>query len=232
VEEGGIADIRDRQPPRAAGGNGLRQPRLTAEQRQIGIVEAATEVFARRGYEGARIDEIAATAGVSKALIYDHFAGKRQLYGHIMRQGTEEHLRCVLEAAARGDGSVLRMERGLRAFLDFVAEHTTLWRVIEQQVSDPEIIAIDQSQQHRSELAIAQLLAADEEMAKQDMSAEQLELLAVMINGASVRAANWWIENPSTPRDEVLLLLMRFMWLGLERIRRANHDGKVALTDR
>jgi hypothetical protein len=93
--------------------------------------------------------------------------------------------------------------------------------VIEQEMSDPEIIALDQSQQRRSEDVIALLLASDEKIGSQDLSPEDLKLLAVMINGASVRAANWWIENPSADQKNVLASMMRFMWLGLERIRNA-----------
>ena len=214
---------------KAAGGAPSRRPRLTGAQREKSIVDAATEVFAWRGYDGARIEEIAATAGISKALIYQHFTGKRDLYGHIMRSGTEEHLRRVLEAAAPGQHSKQRFERGLSAFLDFVAEHPSLWRVIEQAVSDPEIIALDQSQQKRSEKAIAQLLASDEEIARQDLSPERLELLAVTINGASVRAANWWMDNPTVNRQEILEWLIQFMWLGLERIRTGEGSGDRTL---
>ena len=205
-----------------------RQQRLTGAERQASIVEAATEVFARRGYDGARIEEIADAACVSKALIYEHFSGKRHLYAHIMRNGMRDSLSRVLEATALVDGSVRKMERGFAAFLDFVSENPALWRVIEQEVSDPEIIALDQSQQKRGEDAIAALLAADDDIMRQGFEPHQLELLAVMINGASVRAANWWIENPSVPRDEVLLLMMRLMWLGLERIRAVGRNGKSA----
>lgn len=199
--------------------DGARQPRLTGAQRQKSILDAAAEVFARRGYDGARIEEIAIQAGVSKALIYQHFVGKRELYSEILRNGTEESLRRSLEAAAPGQDSVQRLERGLGAFLDFVVENPTVWRVIEQEVSDPEIIAVDQSRQKISEKTIAAVLAADEEMARLNLSPERLELFAVMINGASVRAANWWIDNPSVDRQDILEPLMQFMWLGLDRIR-------------
>lgn len=200
--------------------------RLTGSQRQRSIAFAAAEVFARRGYEAARIEEIARAAGISKALIYEHFESKRELYAHIMRKGTLEHLKRVLEAAAPGQNAVHRMERGLRAFLDFVAEQPEVFRVIEQQVSDPEIIALDQSQQKRSERALAELLAADERIAQQDLDDEQLELLAVMINGASMRAANWWIDNPSMNREAVLEMMMRLLWMGLQRVRHTGADAQ------
>jgi AcrR family transcriptional regulator len=43
--------------------------RLTAEERRTAILEAASEVFAERGYHGSSIDDIAGSAGISKALI-------------------------------------------------------------------------------------------------------------------------------------------------------------------
>ena len=201
-------------------GQAQRPQRLSGAERQKSILDAATNVFAQRGYEGARIEEIATAAGVSKALIYEHFPGKKELYAQILTSGSQEWLERVLEATATAKGSVQIMERALGAFLDFVAENPNRVRVIEQEVSDPDIVEMDQTGQKRGEQAIAALLANDEYIAAQDIDTKHLELLGVMINGASVRAANWWIENPSVPRDEVLLLLMRFMWLGLERIRR------------
>jgi AcrR family transcriptional regulator len=203
-----------------------RQPRLSGAERQASIVDAATDVFARRGYEGARIEEIAETAGVSKALIYEHFAGKSDLYAHIHRTSTDEHFRRVLSATGGANGSVEQMERGLSAYLEFIGEYPDRWRVIQQEVSDPAIIAQDHSIQKLAEHTIAQMLAADPEIARQELSEDQLELLGVMINGAIARASDWWVDNESAMgREEVVRYLMRFMWLGLERIRRDNFYG-------
>jgi AcrR family transcriptional regulator len=200
---------------------GSRRRRLTGPQRQRSILYAAAEVFARRGYDGARIEEIAEEANVSKALIYEHFKGKRELYGHIRTQGATESMQRWLAAAEAADGadSKTLLEAALNAFFDFVAEQPLVWRVVEQEVSDPDMIAMDQSVQQRSEHAIAALLAADEDMAGLGFDADQLELLAVMMNGAAVRAANWWLANPALDRDQVVGSVLQFMWLGLDRIR-------------
>jgi AcrR family transcriptional regulator len=201
--------------------NGGRRRRLTGAQRQRSILYAAAEVFARRGYDGARIEEIDDEARVSKALIYEHFKGKRELYAHIRSEGTADSLERTLEAAEAADGgdSSALLEAGVNAFFDFVAEQPLVWRVIQQEVSDPEIADLMQSDQQRSEQAIAALLAADEDMAAQGLDPEQLELLAVMMNGAVVRAADWWLANPSVERDQVVGSVLRFMWLGLDQIR-------------
>jgi AcrR family transcriptional regulator len=201
--------------------NGARRRRLTGAQRQRSILYAAAEVFARRGYEGARIEEIADEAKVSKALIYEHFKGKRELYAHIRSKGTAESLQRTLEAAeaASGGDSMTLLKAGVGAFFDFVAEQPLVWRVIQQEVSDPEIADLMQSDQQRSEHAIAALLAADEDVAALGLGSDQLELLAVMMNGAVVRAADWWLANPSMGRDQVVASALQFLWLGLDQIR-------------
>ncbi|MDX6675402.1 MAG: hypothetical protein QOH11_2820, partial [Solirubrobacteraceae bacterium] len=49
---------------------------MPAGERRAAILDAAMNVFADRGYHASSIDEIAREAGVSKALIYEHFASK------------------------------------------------------------------------------------------------------------------------------------------------------------
>ncbi|HVQ34533.1 MAG TPA: TetR/AcrR family transcriptional regulator [Candidatus Bathyarchaeia archaeon] len=48
------------------------------------LVDAATALFAERGFDGAKVDEIARRAGVNKAMISYHFGGKRGLYNAIL----------------------------------------------------------------------------------------------------------------------------------------------------
>jgi AcrR family transcriptional regulator len=188
------------------------------------IFDAAAEVFARRGYDGARLEEIASAAGVSKALIYEHFDGKRELFTQIFRRGTDELLGLVLAAAAAESDSRGRLEAGLRTFLDFVSEQPAVWRVIEQDVSDPDLVQLDHDRQARSEKAYAALVAHDERIARQGLDPAKTDLFAVMINGAAVRAANWWLENPDTECSVVLESIMDFVWLGMDRIAAGDRE--------
>lgn len=48
------------------------------------LLAAAREEFARRGLEGARVDDIARRAGVNKQLVYHHFGNKDDLYGAVL----------------------------------------------------------------------------------------------------------------------------------------------------
>lgn len=50
------------------------------EKREQGILDAATELFVRYGYDKTTVDDIARAAGVSKGTIYLHFASKEELF--------------------------------------------------------------------------------------------------------------------------------------------------------
>ena len=55
-----------------------------ATRKRRAIIEAATTAFLRSGYLGTSMDEIAASAGVSKQTVYKHFADKERLFSEIV----------------------------------------------------------------------------------------------------------------------------------------------------
>lgn len=54
-------------------------------RKRRGIMEAATELFLRNGYQGTSMDDIAAAAAVSKQTVYKNFADKERLFADIVR---------------------------------------------------------------------------------------------------------------------------------------------------
>lgn len=64
-------------------------PNRSARKRQA-ILDAATEVFLKRGYLGANMDDIAALSAVSKQTVYKHFASKEALFVEIVSSMTNE----------------------------------------------------------------------------------------------------------------------------------------------
>jgi AcrR family transcriptional regulator len=57
------------------------------------LLQAAAEVFARRGYRDASVDEIAERAGYSKGAIYFHFSGKEDLFFALLEERIDRPLR-------------------------------------------------------------------------------------------------------------------------------------------
>lgn len=63
--------------------------RTRSESKRQGIVQAATEVFRRAGYERASVDEICAQVGCSKATLYGYFASKEELLYVVLTESTD-----------------------------------------------------------------------------------------------------------------------------------------------
>jgi TetR/AcrR family transcriptional regulator, mexJK operon transcriptional repressor len=59
------------------------------------IIEAATAVFMKNGYEGTSMEQIAAKAVVSKQTVYKHFADKERLFSDIVLATTDQVDRVV-----------------------------------------------------------------------------------------------------------------------------------------
>src|SRR5690349_12071763 len=57
-----------------------------AERTRGEILDVATAEFAAHGYNGARVDEIAALTHTTKRMIYYHFGGKKQLYMAVLER--------------------------------------------------------------------------------------------------------------------------------------------------
>jgi AcrR family transcriptional regulator len=104
--------------------------RLSAEERRLRIVEAAVELFSRKGFRGTRTREIAEAAGISEAMIYRHFATKRELYFAIIeaKSATEELLASAATAARRKDDAGVLLALGLK--------------MIEQTEADPSLMRL------------------------------------------------------------------------------------------
>ena len=54
--------------------------RISGDERRESILQLTSRAFAERGYDGVRTAELAESAGVSEALIYQHFRTKAELY--------------------------------------------------------------------------------------------------------------------------------------------------------
>jgi TetR/AcrR family transcriptional regulator len=115
------------RPGRRAGPRWRRLP----EERPRQILDAALAVFGERGLAGARLDDIARRAGVSKGTIYLYFANKEELFRDVVRAIVVDRLR---EAAAKaGEGSPIdELKRYLRAHWDFVRspEFQTIFKLV------------------------------------------------------------------------------------------------------
>jgi AcrR family transcriptional regulator len=196
-----------------------KRQRLKPEVRRERLLEAATEVFAERGYEGARVEQIADVAQVSPGLLYRHFEGKQELYEELLLLANRQLLEHLAQAAAPDLPTDQRVLRGLDAFFSFVEGHRNLWRLIMKDVVEPEIAAIREDVVRRSVAMVATLAAQEQDFGGTQPHEKELEMVSVIVVGAVVSLAAWWMDHPKVPRNVIVAVAMESLWVGLERAR-------------
>src|SRR3954469_18366482 len=67
------------------------------------VLEAAAQVFARRGFHGATVQDIAREAGATTGAIYSNFAGKEDLYFEVFEEHVAGRIRSHTERFERSD---------------------------------------------------------------------------------------------------------------------------------
>src|ERR1700684_1380416 len=106
------------------------EARMTREQSRAQtrdrLLAAARAVFARRGFHGASVEEIASEAGFSTGALYSNFDGKEDLFLVLMEREIDEHAR-EIAAAVRERASVAeRATGGARRWMTMIEREPEL----------------------------------------------------------------------------------------------------------
>jgi AcrR family transcriptional regulator len=196
----------------------MARRRIPAEERRIRILDAAVEVFADHGY-GAKMQDIAARAGVVPSVLYDHFGSKRELHITLLElhaeQMRERSLRRVEGASAE---ELLRAS--IASYFEFVEEDPFIWRFMHRDPpTDPEIAAVCNEIADRGIAGIADLIrfgAAGAKSVKGINVDEATWILARATQSATHGVATWWYENREVPRERVVELVFMLLWQGFD----------------
>lgn len=150
------------------------------------------------------MDEIAALAEISKPMLYTYFGSKEGLYLAYLDQTGGELVDRLRRAASPDDSPLGRLRARILEFLAFVEEYRDGWIVLFRgsTTSSAPVAA------EVAELRL-QVVAAVREMVE-DAVPEPIELpplaadgIAHAIVGAGESLANWWLEHPEVPRENV-----------------------------
>jgi AcrR family transcriptional regulator len=195
--------------------------RLSAAARREVIVQAATELFAERGYPGASIGEIARRSGVSAPVVYDHFASKLALHEHLLER-TRDELLAVWQVHLAGDEPPgVRIPRALEAWAAYVETHPYAARMFFRETTgEPEVVAIHRRIQDQARAALAAILGSEpgaERLAGAG-DAERLEMAAEVMRSGLTGLAIWWTDHPHVPREEIVATAVNVLWVGFERV--------------
>jgi AcrR family transcriptional regulator len=197
--------------------------RMTAEARRELIEQAASKLFAERGYHGASIDEIARRSGVSPPVVYDHFASKQELHRRLLERHYAE-LRQVWRDNLPGDEpQEERIARSIDAWFAYIEEHPYAARMMFRDATgDPEVEAIRREVAAQSRDAIRPIMG--EEPGAENIAGatdvESLDMAWEVVRAVLQGLALWWYEHPHVPRERIVATAMNSIWMGFERVGR------------
>jgi AcrR family transcriptional regulator len=191
-----------------------RVPRAIREEQ---MVAAGTRIFARGGYGGASMEEIAAASGITKPMLYAYFGSKEGLYAACMERGERKLERAVSEAVLDTGTAELRLWRGLRAVFDFFDENPDLF-AIGYPTGPTTAVFVEAAARGRASMAnlLTGLFVDTAVHAGVDPdAAREAEPLAHALTGATIALLAWSATRPDDPRELHALRLMNFAWQGL-----------------
>ncbi|MGY6501148.1 MAG: TetR family transcriptional regulator [Acidimicrobiales bacterium] len=176
---------------------------VTAEETRERLLDSAADVFARLGYDGASIGEIAAAAGVTSGAIYGHFGSKADLFAATLRShGADEVDRLLALGEPVADPSGLFHERGLALQQQRSEDGSLLVEAIVAAKRHPEIAEMLSSSFAAREQNLSALLRAGQRSGVVDDSVrtDAVARFLVMVSlGALLVAA---LDLPSVDDDD------------------------------
>jgi AcrR family transcriptional regulator len=94
------------------------------------ILEAALDLFARKGYTQARLDEIASTAGASRSAIFFHFPSKEKIFFALADRFADHLEKRVIEAIGEEAHAMRRVRVALETTLDTFGRYRKVAQIL------------------------------------------------------------------------------------------------------
>ncbi len=111
-----------------------RPTRRSARTRER-IIEAATEVFARRGVHGTRVADIAERAGIAYGLVYHHFRNKEEILSAIFSERWAQYVAYLEEVARTPAPFRERMRRLVHFWVETYRQDNDLMTVMINEIT-------------------------------------------------------------------------------------------------
>jgi AcrR family transcriptional regulator len=198
--------------------------RLTREQSKANTRErllvAARSVFARNGFHGASVDEVASEAGFSTGALYSNFGGKEDLFLALMEREIEAHAREISAAVRERHSVAERATGGARQWMTMIEREPELLLLLMEfwayGVRDTDMRPRVAEQFGRMRQLLTRLIAdgvRDFEL-ELELPAEQL---AVAIDALADGIARQKLTDPDAVPDELMGRVLSLLFAAVTR---------------
>ncbi|AEF36923.1 MULTISPECIES: TetR/AcrR family transcriptional regulator [Mycobacteriaceae] len=213
---GGKSAGRGSGAAKAPAATSRRGSRLPRDERRGQLLIAASEVFVDRGYHAAGMDEIADRAGVSKPILYQHFASKLELYLAVLARHVENLVSGVRQALRTTTDNRQRLRSAVQAFFDFIEHDGQGYRLIfeNDNVAEPQVAVQVRVATESCIDAIFDLVSHDS-----GLDPHRARMVAVGLVAISVDCARYWLDSDRPiSKEDAVEGTVAFAWGGLSHV--------------
>lgn len=188
---------------------------MTGQERRTQLLDIGRKLFAERGFEATSIEEVAARAGVTKPVVYEHFGGKEGLYAVVVDREMERVLDGMTGALSGGSAREL-LEQAALAFLVYIEEQPDGFRILVRD--SPVASSTGTFASLISDIAtqVEHILAR--EFKARGYDAKLASLYSQALVGMVALTGQWWLDARKPKRDEVAAHLVNLAWNGLSHL--------------
>jgi AcrR family transcriptional regulator len=194
---------------------------MTGTERREQLLDIARTLFAERGFDGTSIEEIAAKAGVSKPVVYEHFGGKEGLYAVVVDREMERLLTMVTRALRDGVHYREMLEKAALALLEYIEESTEGFRILVRDSHGTSGTGGFASL--LSEIAHQVEHVLGREFDHHGYDDKTAPMYAQMLVGMVALTGQWWLEARKPKREEVAAHVVNLAWNGLSGLEPKPH---------
>lgn len=192
--------------------------RLPAAERREQLLTTSLLVFARDGYHGTSMNDVADAAGVTKPVLYQHFDSKHDLYLALLEDNGDKLADIIAKATSEADGPHDQVRHGFEAYFRWVSHEPAAFQLLFGGGGrrNDEFAEAIRRVEDRIASAIAPLIRAD-------IDTDHQHTLAYGIIGLAETVARRLIANgsPFDP-DVVSTQVADLVWAGLRTVHRVH----------
>jgi len=189
-----------------------RKKRMTGKERREQLLDIGRRLFAERGFDGTSIEEVAARAGVSKPVVYEHFGGKEGLYAVVVDREMQNLLHTIVDGLGNAEEQV-KIERAAIALLTYIEENSDGFRILVQDRHAAAATGTFASLLSDVASQVEYILAED--FKRRGYDPRLAPMYAQMLVGMVAVTGQWWIEERKPRREVVAAHLINLAWNGL-----------------
>jgi AcrR family transcriptional regulator len=181
------------------------------------LLDVGRTLFAEKGFQAASIEEIAARAGVSKPVVYEHFGGKEGLYAVVVDREMGGLLDRLTSALSAGHPRAL-VEQAALALLTYIEEQTDGFRILSRDSPVGTRPAGGTFSSLLNDIASQVEHILSREFSRRGLSTKLAPMYAQMLVGMVALTGQWWLEERKPKREVVAAHLVNLGWNGLAHL--------------